>query len=83
METHSSILVWRIPWTEEPGELQSKESDMTEQQTLSLFTVGLDAMILVFNVEFQASSFTLLFHLHQGHPIQGRYSLFFLFYSSD
>ena len=23
METHSSILVWRIPWTEEPGKLQS------------------------------------------------------------
>ena len=23
MATHSSILVWRIPWTEEPGELQS------------------------------------------------------------
>ena len=21
--THSSILVWRIPWTEEPGGLQS------------------------------------------------------------
>ena len=20
--THSSILVWKIPWTEEPGELQ-------------------------------------------------------------
>ena len=31
--THSSILAWRIPWTEEPGGLQSmshKESDMTE-----------------------------------------------------
>ena len=31
--THSSILAWRIPWTEEPGRLQSvgcKESDMTE-----------------------------------------------------
>ena len=24
METHSSILAWRIPWTEEPGGLQSK-----------------------------------------------------------
>ena len=38
--THSSILAWRIPWTEEPGGLQSmggKESDMTEQITLSLF----------------------------------------------
>ena len=26
MATHSSILTWRIPWTEEPGELQSMGS---------------------------------------------------------
>ena len=26
MATHSSILIWRIPWTEEPGRLQSMES---------------------------------------------------------
>ena len=26
MVTHSSILAWRIPWTEEPGELQSTGS---------------------------------------------------------
>ena len=33
MTTHSSILDWRIPWTEKPGGLQfmgRKESDMTE-----------------------------------------------------
>ena len=33
MTTHSSILAWRITWTEEPGGLLSmgcKESDMTE-----------------------------------------------------
>ena len=24
--THSSILVWRVPWTEEPGEPQSIKS---------------------------------------------------------
>ena len=32
MATNSSILAWRIPWTEEPGGLQSmglQESDMT------------------------------------------------------
>ena len=32
--THSSILVWSIPWKEEPGGLQStghKDSDTTEQ----------------------------------------------------
>ena len=26
MVTHSSILAWRIPWTEEPGGLQSMGS---------------------------------------------------------
>ena len=32
MATHSSILDWRIPWTEEPDRVQSmglQESDMT------------------------------------------------------
>ena len=29
MATHSSILAWRIPWTEEPGGLQSKGSQRT------------------------------------------------------
>ena len=33
MATHCSILAWRIPGTEEPGGLQSKESDMTERHT--------------------------------------------------
>ena len=34
MASHSSILAWRIPWTEELGGLQStgrKESDTTER----------------------------------------------------
>ena len=26
MATHSTILAWRIPWTEEPGRLQSRGS---------------------------------------------------------
>ena len=31
MATHSSILAWRIPWTEEPGSpSRRKELDMTE-----------------------------------------------------
>ena len=42
MATHSNILTWRIPLTEEHGRLQSmghKESDTTEQLTLSLFSL--------------------------------------------
>ena len=31
MESHSSILAWRIPWTEEPGGLQSIGSQRVRQ----------------------------------------------------
>ena len=47
--THSSILAWRIPWTEEPGGLQSmghKESDTTEQLTLNQEPLGCGSVVL-------------------------------------
>ena len=43
MATHSSILAWRTPWTEEPGGLQSMESQkrhgiaIKQQTTVSTF----------------------------------------------
>ena len=40
MATHSSILAWRIPWTEEPRPWGCKELDMTERLTLSLSKKG-------------------------------------------
>ena len=39
MATHSSILAWKMPWTEEPGRLHFMgvtESDTTEQLSLSI-----------------------------------------------
>ena len=37
MSTHSTILAWKIPWTEDPGELYSpwdfRESNTTERLT--------------------------------------------------
>ena len=32
MATHSSILAWRIPWTEEPGRLRSMGSKKSQTQ---------------------------------------------------
>ena len=32
MATHSSILAWEIPWTEEPGELQLTGSQKDQTQ---------------------------------------------------
>ena len=46
MATHSSILAWRIPWTEEPGGLHSswglKELDTTEWLTHAQFFNNLE-----------------------------------------
>ena len=42
METHSSVLAWEIPWTEEPGGLQSTQlqSQMQlGQQTTTIIVV--------------------------------------------
>ena len=42
MSTHSSILAWRISWTEEPGRLQSvgsQESDTTERLHFTMVTI--------------------------------------------
>ena len=38
MATHSSILAWRIPWTEEPGELQSTGSQRVRHDWVTLLT---------------------------------------------
>ena len=49
MATRSSILAWEISWTEEPSGLQDhKESDMTEQLTLSLSYFNNNTKTLVF-----------------------------------
>ena len=41
MATHSSILAWKIPWTEEPGRLQSMGS---QRVGLNNFTFFLSAV---------------------------------------
>ena len=40
MATHSSILAWRIPWTEEPGGLQSMGSQRVQHDSSNLAVVA-------------------------------------------
>ena len=42
MTTHSSILAWKIPWTEEPGRLQSMGSPTRLSDIYFTFTCGSD-----------------------------------------
>ena len=44
MATHSSVLAWKIPWTEEPGGLQSMGSqragqDLKTEHTVKIFVI--------------------------------------------
>ena len=38
MATHSSILTWEIPWTEEPGGLQSMGSQRVRHNRVTEYT---------------------------------------------
>ena len=46
MATHSSILAWKIPWTEEPGRLQSKGKNQTQLKRLSMHAYGKSLILL-------------------------------------
>ena len=47
MATHSSILAWRIPWTEEPGGQQSIESQSwTSLKQLSTCTENTSGLLI-------------------------------------
>ena len=54
MATHSSILAWRIPWTEEPGGLQSTVHGVAKSRTRlsdfthSLMCLGVDFFLFQF-----------------------------------
>ena len=84
MATHSSTLAWKIPWTEEPGRLQSmgghKESDMTEQLhflsflkevlLMSSFSFSLIYSFLSFSIQQRSSTYEhfLLYYKKKKKP---------------
>ena len=48
MSTYSSMLVWEIPWTEDPSGLQSRrlqELDMTEHTCMHVPAIRQDTVI--------------------------------------
>ena len=63
---HSSVLAWRIPWTEEPGGLQSiglQELDMSERLNYPLRYPGLENST-DYTTHGAAKSWTRLSDLH-------------------
>ena len=62
MATHSSTLAWKIPWTDDPGGLQSmglQESDTTERLHFTLLILCLCHILVILTV-FQIFSLSYL-----------------------
>ena len=91
MATHSSILAWRIPWTEEPGGLQSMGSQRVENDLVSKHTCWYTEIQLVSHTAVTTSNvakFTsvliicLLFYTNKsGHLEKKKDNLFLPFWS--
>ena len=73
MATHSSVLAWRIPWTEEPGGLQSMGSQSQTQLSdlarlhgprVLLQEPGVKVYSLTYNLDFLAGTLDLLRFYH-------------------
>ena len=76
MATHSSIISWRIPWTEEPGGLQSTESkrvgrDGRDLADMHTCIVGLHTMFQVYSkvIQLYVSLFFFRFLSITGYKI--------------
>ena len=57
MATHSSILAWRIPWTEEPSRLQSMGSQRVRHDWATSLHFSLSLQIFSFSFKYSRISF--------------------------
>ena len=57
MATHSSILAWRIPWTEEPDGLQSMESQRVRHSWVTKHTL----LLIIYNNNFM---YNIQYYIH-------------------
>ena len=77
MATHSSILAWRISWTEEPGGLQSMGSQrvghawVTNTYLLTYFSCGEQGLLFVANHGLLTSLVSLVEHRLLAPQLQG------------
>ena len=68
MATHSSILAWKIPWTEDPGRLQSMGSQRVRHDwASSLNFTGIHTFVLYVCVSISALQVRYLYHFSRFH----------------
>ena len=75
MATHSSILAWKMPWTENPGGLQSKELQRvghSDEQSTWISRSGPPSLVCAYSLSFSSAPsllpflYYLLINLHRS-----------------
>ena len=64
MATHSSILAWKIPWTEEPGRLQSTGTQrvgLNNTQLVGQLILSYFHFLFLIQVDFQPKAYVFFF----------------------
>ena len=70
MATHSRILVWRIPWTEEPGKLHTVHGVTKSQTQLKQLSTALYSFLKVF-IELVTTLLLFFMFWFFGHKASG------------
>ena len=86
MATHSSILAWRTPWTEEPGRLQSMGSQRVRHDwaiSLSLYNAGLLGSLLLCLYKITLKRISCLFNWCDCDTISGKKKVNWTVYPKD
>ena len=89
MASHSSILAWKIPWTEEPGGLQSMGSprvghEWSENACMFLLYLRYQEFLLWKDIEFCQTFFLHLlkwsYNFYPSHSVYALYYIYWLAY---
>ena len=82
METHSSILAWRIPWTEEPGRLQSMWSQGVGRDWATSLSLWEKHQLNSSSIVAGAAAAALDYELHRNRPeLTGSFNYWTSFFS--
>ena len=79
MAIHTAILVWKIPWTEEPSVLQSMGSHRTGHDWVSMKESYMHMKTCWHQAKFQLTSMQILIHLFWMNCLEKSFLLHFIF----
>ena len=68
MTSHSSILAWKIPWTEDPGGSPWSYKELDTTECLNTHTIGVQPIVAIEQGPAQPEVYFIFVFLRMGNP---------------